>query len=163
MTMTGPPDPDYRERLGALIERWEAQPQLIVPCSDGPRAGEVGAWIRKLLNGDREMREGRKTITRLKNAVESMSNSLAKGRLPQPPDDDRRLLIAGLQQGCTRLSIELAKSEREVRDTALDRDRWKRRAQEAEAAIKSAGINKSKHYQHNTTPHHGDRANEIGI
>jgi hypothetical protein len=156
-------EPNYRERLGALIERRETQPQLIVPCSDGRRADEVGAWIRKLLNGDREMREGRKTITRLKNAVESMSNSLAKGRLPPPPDDDRRLLIAGLQQGCTRLSTELAKSEREVRDTALDRDRWKRRAQEAEAAIKSAGISKSKQYQHDNSRDHGDQAEQIGI
>jgi hypothetical protein len=61
------------------------------------------------------------------------------------------------------LSTELAKSEREVRDTALDRDRWKKRAQEAEAAIKSAGINKSKQYQHNNGRDHSDQAEQIGI
>jgi len=79
-----------------------------------------------------------------------------------PTSDDDRKLIAGLQQGCARLSTELAKSEREVRDTALDRDRWKKRAQEAEAAIKSAGISKSKQYQHNNSRDHGDQAEQIG-
>jgi len=153
--------PDYREHLRAMVDDWEAQPQLIIPCSDDRDAGVVASWIRKLLNGDREMREGRKTITRLKLVVESMSNSLSKARMPTT-DDDRKL-IAGLQQGCTRLSTELAKSEREVRDTVLDRDQWKRRAQEAEAAIKSAGINKSKQYQHDNSRDHSDQAEQIGI
>jgi hypothetical protein len=52
------------------------------------------------------------------------------------PDPNERHLIVSLQQAGTRLANQLAKAEREVRDTALDRDRWKKRAQEAEATIR---------------------------
>jgi hypothetical protein len=159
--MTGPPDPNYREHMRALAECWEAQPALMIPCSQQLRAGEIASWIRKLLNDDAELREARKTIYRLKRIVESMSDNIEKGR-PLPRDEDREL-IAGLQQGCTRLSTELAKSEREVRDTALDRDRWQKRARELEAEIKSAGISKSKQYQHNNSRDHGNQAEQIGI
>jgi hypothetical protein len=73
-----------------------------------------------------------------------------------PPDTNERHLIVSLQQAGTRLANQLAKAEREVRDTALDRDRWKRRAQEAGATIVSAGIKSKRSLRH------GDQANEIG-
>jgi hypothetical protein len=152
---------NFREHLLALIECWEKQPALIIPCSRQRRAGEIASWIRRLMNSDREVYEARRTIHRLKQAVESMSTSLAKGKLP-PPDDDRKLIVQ-LQQAGTRLANQLAKSEREVRDTALDRDRWRKRANEAEALLKSSGL-KSKQHQYNATAlHRNDQATEIGI
>jgi hypothetical protein len=65
-----------------------------------------------------------------------------------PSDSNERHLILSLQQAGTRLANQLAKVEREVRDVALDRDRWKRRAQEAETIVASVGIESKKSLRH---------------
>ena len=150
---------NYRDHLLALVECWEKQPTIIIPCSRQRRAGEIASWIRRLIKSDEEIGEVKRAISRLKLTVERLSNQLAKR---EHPDDDRKLIVQ-LQQAGTRLANQLAKSEREVRDTALDRDRWRKRANEAEAAIKSSGL-KFKQYQHNATAlHQNDQATEIGI
>jgi chromosome segregation ATPase len=149
----------HRDHLQALLECWERQPALIIPCSRQRRAGEIASWIRRLLKSDAEIHEAKRVISSLKLTVEKLSHQLTKR---EPPGDDRKLIVQ-LQQAGTRLANQLAKSEREVRDIALDRDRWRKRANEAEAAIKSSGL-KSKQHQYNATAlHHSDQATEIGI
>jgi hypothetical protein len=147
-------DTNYRERLGALIEGLEQQPGRVIPCSDGRHASEIASWIRAALTSEQEIADTRRAISRLKAAMEAANRKIVALESVVPTDE--RKLVEQLQKAGTRLGNDLGKAQREVRDIALDRDRWRKRAREAEAAISSAGIETKQH--NSTSLDHTDQA-----
>jgi hypothetical protein len=126
----------YRDHLLATVERWERQRDLPLPGAGRRRAGEVAAWIRRLVNDADMPHEAKGLIPQLQHAVGKLGNKLAKTK--------------------QELGDQIAKTERELRDTALDRDRWRKRAHEAEALLKSSGAtpraddNNRRRFRHDT-------------
>jgi hypothetical protein len=151
-------DTNYRERPRALIDGLEQQPQRIIPCSEHRRAGEIASWIRAALTSEQEIADTRRAICRLTSTMEAANRKIVALETAVPTDD--RKLVEQLQKAGTRLANDLGKAQREARDIALDRDRWRKRAGEAEAAISSAGISKQ---QHSTSLDHTDQATTIGM
>jgi hypothetical protein len=58
-------------------------------------------------------------------------------RLTEDAPDADSLEVKNL---ISQLDSQLGRSEQQVREISLDRDRWRRRANEAEALIKSSGV-----------------------
>lgn len=104
------PVTSFRDQLLLVAGHWEEQPTLKLPYSRH-RAGEVAAWIRRLVRSEADA----------------------------DPTESRSVIL-GLRRAVAKLGSQVAKTERELRDIALDRDRWRRRATEAEALVRSAGL-----------------------
>jgi hypothetical protein len=92
----------YRDKLLALLERWEKTRGSALP-TEGRDSRTIVGWIRMAIT----------------------------------EADNGRIDLA--QQNLGRLGCHLAKTEQELRDITRDRDRWRRRAVEAEALANSLG------------------------
>jgi hypothetical protein len=125
------PDLSYRDLLLALADRWKQYPETTLPYASGQKAGAVAKWIRRLAAKEAagDPVKVASEITRLRALPQQESVRLQQER-------------ARLQQERVQLAPQLAKSEQQVREISLDRDRWRRRANEAEALVKSAGVSR---------------------
>jgi len=92
----------YRDKLLALLERWEKIRGAALP-TEGRDSRTIVGWIRMAIS----------------------------------EADSGQIDLA--QQNLGKLGCQLAKTEQELRDITRDRDRWRRRATEAEALASSAG------------------------
>jgi hypothetical protein len=65
--------------------------------------------------------------------------------------------LASQPPSLANLESQLAKSEQEVRSISLEGDRWRRRANEAEALVRSSGLSAPRSAKSNTSTLPGNR------